>query len=224
MQLIFAWVFLFQLEQYLENLARLRQLANPPGITEVVVATTFGFATIVLLMAVPLLSMRLFADEYRQQTLALLLTAPVSLTEIVLGKFVGLLAFLSIGVLLLLTMAASLALGGPLDWGLIAANVLGLLLLIAAFAAAALFISSLTQQGWWRPLVPSAPCSSCGCSTRRPPTPRRFRDISPSCAISTASTGASWTPATSPIFCSLPFFSCSSPSAASMPGVCRDEP
>jgi len=147
MQLIFAWVFLFQLEQYLENLARLRQLANPPGITEVVVATTFGFATIVLLMAVPLLSMRLFADEYRQQTLALLLTAPVSLTEIVLGKFVGLLAFLSIGVLLLLTMAASLALGGPLDWGLIAANVLGLLLLIAAFAAAALFISSLTQQG-----------------------------------------------------------------------------
>lgn len=147
LQLVFAWVFLFQLDQYLENLPRLRQLTNPPGVSEVVVAMLFGFATIVLLMAVPLMSMRLFADEYRNQTLPLLLSAPVSLTEIVLGKFLGLMLFLLFAVLLLLAMAASLALGGPLDWGLIGANVLGIVLLLAAFAALSLFISSLTQQG-----------------------------------------------------------------------------
>jgi len=147
MQLIFAWVFLFQLDQYLENLPRIRQLANPPGVTEVVVAMLFGFAAIVLLMAVPLMSMRLFSEEYRNQTLTLLLSAPISTAEIVLGKFLGLMAFLLLGLMLLVAMAASLASGGALDWGLIAANALGLLLLLAAFSALGLFISSLTQHG-----------------------------------------------------------------------------
>lgn len=147
MQIIFAWVFLFQLDQYLQNLPRIRELANPPGVTEVVIAMVFGFAAIVLLMAVPLMSMRLFSEEHRNQTLTLLLSAPVSTTEIVLGKFVGLMAFLLVSMALLFAMAASLAAGGALDWGLIGANGLGLLLLLAAFSSLGLFISSLTQHG-----------------------------------------------------------------------------
>lgn len=147
MQIIFAWVFLFQLDQYLQNLPRIQQLTNPPGVTEVVIAMLFGFAAIVLLMAVPLISMRLFSEEHRNQTLTLLLSAPISTTEIVLGKFVGLMAFLLASLGLLVAMAASLAAGGALDWGLIGANSLGLLLLLAAFSALGLFISSLTQHG-----------------------------------------------------------------------------
>ena len=145
-QLILAWVFLFQLSQYMDNLPRIQQLANPPGITEIVVAALFGFAAILLLMAVPLLTMRLFSEERRNQTLTLLLSAPVSTTEIVLGKFVGLLLFLAIMLGLCVLMSASLALGGTIDWGLIAANSLGLMLLVGAFAALGLFISSLTQH------------------------------------------------------------------------------
>ena len=145
-QLILAWVFLFQLSQYMDNLPRIQQLANPPGITEIVVAALFGFDAILLLMAVPLLTMRLFSEERRNQTLTLLLSAPVSTTEIVLGKFVGLLSFLAVMLGLCLLMSASLALGGTIDWGLIAANSLGLLLLVGAFAALGLFISSLTQH------------------------------------------------------------------------------
>jgi ABC-2 type transport system permease protein len=147
MQIIFAWVFLFQLDQYLQNLPRLQQLTNPPGVTEVVIGMVFGFAAIVLLMAVPLISMRLFSEEHRNQTLALLLSAPISTTDIVLGKFVGLMVFLLASLALLVAMAASLAAGGALDWGLIGANALGLLLLLAAFSALGLFISSLTQHG-----------------------------------------------------------------------------
>jgi ABC-2 type transport system permease protein len=147
MQIIFAWVFLFQLDQYLENLPRIQQLANPPGVTEVVIAMLFGFAAIVLLMAVPLMSMRLFSEEHRNQTLTLLMTAPISTADIVLGKFVGLMVFLLVGLGLLVAMAASLAAGGALDWGLIGANSLGLLLLLAAFSSLGLFISSLTQHG-----------------------------------------------------------------------------
>lgn len=147
MQIIFAWVFLFQLDQYLQNLPRIQQLTNPPGVTEVVVGMVFGFAAIVLLMAVPLISMRLFSEEQRNQTLTLLLSAPISTSEIVLGKFLGLMAFLLVSLALLVAMAASLAVGGALDWGLIGANSLGLLLLLAAFSALGLFISSLTQHG-----------------------------------------------------------------------------
>ena len=146
MQVILAWVFLYQLSGYMENLPRIQQLANPPGITEIVSSAVFGFAAILLLMAVPLLSMRLFSEERRNQTLTLLLSAPISNLEIVLGKFAGLMLFLGLALGLVLLMSASLALGGPIDWGLIGSNSLGLLLLLAAFAALGLFISSLTQH------------------------------------------------------------------------------
>ncbi len=52
-------------------------------------APIFGTATIMLLMVVPLLSMRLIAEERRNQTLPFLLSAPVSIAQIVLGKFLG---------------------------------------------------------------------------------------------------------------------------------------
>lgn len=146
MQLILAWVFLFQLSQYLDHLAEINASPTPPGITEIVVTAVFGFAAIMLLMAVPLLTMRLFSEERRNHTLTLLLSAPVSASEIVLGKFLGLLFFLSLVLGLCLLMSASLALGSPLDWGLIGANCLGLLLLVSAFGALGLFISSLTEH------------------------------------------------------------------------------
>jgi ABC-2 type transport system permease protein len=106
----------------------------------------FGIAALVLLMATPLLSMRLIAGERRDRTLTFLFSAPLSLTEIVLGKFLGLLAFLAAVAALPALMALSLYAGGALDFGLVLANLLGLLLLAAAFAALGLFLSSLTSS------------------------------------------------------------------------------
>lgn len=146
LQLMLAWMFLGQLSQYLDVLPRLALLANPQGITEIVGAPVYGWAGIVLLMAVPLLTMRLFSEEKRNQTLTLLLSAPVSTADIVLGKFFGLMGLLLIAVGMVTLMAVSLALGGPLDWGLIASNALGLILLTGAFAAVGLWVSSLTQH------------------------------------------------------------------------------
>ena len=62
------------------------------GASDVVVGQVFGFATILVLLIMPLMTMRLFAEERKSGTLNLLLSAPVSLTEIVLGKFLGVLA------------------------------------------------------------------------------------------------------------------------------------
>jgi ABC-2 type transport system permease protein len=146
LQLILGWIFLGRLDAYLHLQPQLAHLANPPGFTEVVVAPLAGSAVVLLLMVAPMLTMRLIAEERRNQTLTFLISAPVSVTQIVLGKFLGLMAFLLLPVLLVAAMGASLAAGGALDFGLLAANLLGLALLAACFAAVGLYFSSLTSH------------------------------------------------------------------------------
>jgi ABC-2 type transport system permease protein len=146
LQLMFAWVFLARLQSFLELQPQLAMMPNAPGVTEIIAAPVFGTATIMLLMVVPLLSMRLVAEERRNQTLPLLMSAPVSITQIVLGKFLGLLAFLAIAIGLIVVMSCSLYAGGRLDLGLLAGNTLGLLLLCGSFAAVGLYLSCLTAQ------------------------------------------------------------------------------
>lgn len=94
-QLVLAWVFLVRLDAFLEIQPQLLQIANPPGVTEIIVTPVFAVAAIVLLMITPLLSMRLIAEERRNHTLTLLISAPVSMMDIVLGKFLGLMVFFS---------------------------------------------------------------------------------------------------------------------------------
>jgi ABC-2 type transport system permease protein len=146
LQVVMAWIFLLRLDAFMELQPRLAQLANAPGATELIVAATFSAAAMILMMAVPLLSMRLIAEERRNRTMSLLMSAPVSMTQIVLGKFAGLVAFLLVPVILLASMGMTLGLGTQVDFGLIATNALGLALLVATFAAVGLFASSLTRQ------------------------------------------------------------------------------
>ena len=144
LQVILAWIFLMRLDSFLELQPRLQTLANAPGATEIVIAPLFSAAAVVLLMATPILAMRSIAEERRGRTMTLLISAPVSMTQIVLGKFLGLVALLIVPIAMITAMGISLAFGGGLDFGLIGANVLGLAMLVATFAAVGLFASSLT--------------------------------------------------------------------------------
>ncbi|MGZ8209609.1 MAG: ABC transporter permease [Burkholderiales bacterium] len=145
-QLIAGYAFLKRLDDFLQVQPQLVQLASPPGVTELVVAPLFATAAAVLLFAAPLLGMRSIAEERRNQTMVLLTSAPISMTEIVLGKFLGLWLFLALIVMLIAAMPLSLATSTSLDYGLIGTLAAGLLLLAAGFAAVSLFISSLTTQ------------------------------------------------------------------------------
>lgn len=145
MQLVLAWVFLGRLNTFLEIQPQLAQLANPPGITEVIVAPVFSIASIVLLAVTPVLSMRLFAEERRNHTLVMLISAPVSIPAIVLGKFLALMIFFCLMPLLIAMLSISLLTGGMLDFGLLGSNVIGLILLASCFASLGLYISSLTS-------------------------------------------------------------------------------
>lgn len=146
LQFILAWFFLARLEAFLEVQPQLAQLANPPGVTSIIAAPMFDTVALLLMMLVPLFTMRLIAEERRNQTLALLLSAPLSGADIVLGKFLGLLVFLVVLLGSVPLMLYTLALGAPIDHGLMLSNILGLLLLASSYVALGLYISALTAQ------------------------------------------------------------------------------
>jgi len=145
-QFILAWLFFAQIDTFFAFQSQLAVMDNAPGVTDLVVAPMLNSASLVLLMITPLLTMRLLSEERRSGTLKLLLSSPVSMTEIVLGKYLGILLFYVILVALLSLMPLSLELGTSLDTGKVLAALLGLILILAAFASAGLFISSLTNN------------------------------------------------------------------------------
>jgi ABC-2 type transport system permease protein len=146
LQFIFAWFFLARLEAFLEIQPQLAQLANPPGVTTTVAAPMFNTVALLLMMLVPMFTMRLIAEERRNQTFTLLLSAPLSGLHIVLGKFLGLLIFLAVLMSGVILMLYSLVLGTALDHGLLLSNMLGLFLLTASYIALGLYVSALTTQ------------------------------------------------------------------------------
>lgn len=145
-QFLLAYFFLLQVDQYLMIQPRLASMQAAPGVTDIIVAPLFGNAAIILLLVAPVVTMRTISEERRSGTLGLLTSAPVTPTQIVLGKYLGLLAFFGVMLALMALMPLSLLLGGWLDFGKLIGGLIGIGLLVAAFAAAGLFMSSLTNQ------------------------------------------------------------------------------
>ncbi|OGI52938.1 MAG: ABC transporter permease [Candidatus Muproteobacteria bacterium RIFCSPHIGHO2_02_FULL_65_16] len=145
-QLILAFLFLGRVELVQISQSQLLAIENAPGTTAIVLPDLLGNAAIILLLVTPLLTMRLVSEERRNRTLSLLFSAPVSMTEIILGKYVGIMLFLLLLLALIALMPLSLLLGGGLDAGLLVSGLLGLALLLAGFAAVGLFLSTMTQH------------------------------------------------------------------------------
>jgi ABC-2 type transport system permease protein len=145
-QVILGYMFLANLDNFFLLQPQLAQLANTPGVTDIVITPLMQVAAIILLMVMPLVTMRSIAEEKRNATLSLLVSAPVSMTEIVLGKYLGLLLFIIALVSMLMLMPLSLYLGTSPDLGKLASIYIGLFLLLAAFAAIGLYLSSLTRN------------------------------------------------------------------------------
>jgi len=116
------------------------------GLTETVATGLLQIAGIVLLLIAPFMTMRLFSDELRSGTIKLLLSSPLSITELVLGKYLGILIFFLCLVGLTALMPLSLLMGSKLDPGLLVSGLIGLSLLASAFAAIGLFMSSLSKS------------------------------------------------------------------------------
>lgn len=145
-QLISAQQFLSSVEDFMLKQPQLLGLENPPGVSDWVVAPLFADVAFMLLMVVPIITMRSLSAEHRDKTLSLLISSPISITEIVLGKYLGVIFFLAIMVGMICLMPLSLVPGTSLDIGKLCAGALGLFLMLSAFAAAGIFFSSLTKS------------------------------------------------------------------------------
>ncbi|MCP3688438.1 MAG: ABC transporter permease subunit [Gammaproteobacteria bacterium] len=145
-QLLLGYMFLAQLDNFFLLQPQLVHLQNTPGVTDLVVAPLFQLGAIILLMVMPLVTMRSFAEEKRNRSLSLLISSPLSMTEIVLGKFLGVFGFVTILVMMLMLMPLSLYAGTTLDTGKLVSIFLAMLLLLGAFSAIGLYLSSLTEN------------------------------------------------------------------------------
>jgi ABC-2 type transport system permease protein len=134
--------FLLQMYTSFRNPQAMEQL----NLNELVISPLLHNLSVVLVILIPVITMRSFAEEKRAGTYELLMTAPLSVTEIVLGKFLG--AFVFIFLMLLLTAVYPIILlvyGNP-EIGVLLGGFLGLLLLATAFVSVGLLTSSLTQN------------------------------------------------------------------------------
>jgi ABC-2 type transport system permease protein len=106
----------------------------------------FMWTPFVLTIIVPAMGMRSLAEEYRSGTFETLMTAPVSDTQVVLGKYLASLLFYIIMIAGTLILPLLMEAFGNPDWGEVVAVYLGLLLLGVMFTAFSMFASSLTRD------------------------------------------------------------------------------
>jgi len=106
----------------------------------------FRSMPILLLFLVAALTMRQWSEEQRSGTLEVLLTLPVRRIELVLGKFLAVMALVALALALTLFLPITVTILGDLDWGPVVGGYLAALLLAAAYAAIGLFVSSLTDN------------------------------------------------------------------------------
>jgi ABC-2 type transport system permease protein len=101
---------------------------------------------VLFLLTVPIITMRLIAEERRLRTLEILLTSPLSEVSVVLAKFLASLSLIVVMLLLSYTYALTLAVLGAPDWGPIYSGYIGLFLLGAALVAIGLMTSSMVSN------------------------------------------------------------------------------
>jgi len=126
----------------------LRMLGIPAifaGGNEASLRPLFEAMALGMIVAAPLLTMRLVSDEYRSGTIETLMTAPITDTEVIAGKFLGVMGFYVVLLACTGLFLALLAAYGEIDVGVAVTGYLGMLLLGAAYISVGLFTSTMTR-------------------------------------------------------------------------------
>ena len=100
----------------------------------------------ILLIAVPVLTMRVLSEEQKNKTDQLLLTAPVKISDIILGKYLALLTIYVIPVLIMCLYPLLLGTHGTVSYAVSYTSILGYFLLGAAYISVGVFVSSITES------------------------------------------------------------------------------
>jgi ABC-2 type transport system permease protein len=121
-------------------------LAEKLNLSDMVVKPLLGQFSILLLLMLPLITMRSYAEEKKLGTIELLFTYPLSDASALAGKYLA--SVFTLLIMLLGTMPSLLLLEafGNLDWGSVLSGYLGIVLMGASFIALGIFFSSLTEN------------------------------------------------------------------------------
>jgi ABC-2 type transport system permease protein len=149
--LLGGWFFFAMLRQFDEMVQLVQMMGQAQSLQQMnlntrVIDPLLHDLSIVLVIVMPALTMRVFAEEKRTGTYELLLTAPVRTGEIVAGKFIATAVFTLIMVALAWIFPIILMIFGNPEVGVMFAGYIALALLALSFAAVGLFTSSLTQN------------------------------------------------------------------------------
>lgn len=134
--------------EYLVQVFRTMEMGGPsPNLNEWIIRPLLeGILAVVLLFLVPLITMRLFAEEKKSGTIELLLTSPLTDFQIIMGKFLGaLVLYIALIAITFIYLALLFIYGNPSGLPLLA-NALGMLLYGAGLLALGMWISSFTKN------------------------------------------------------------------------------
>ena len=148
--LLIAGYFFYSIFAFF-TLASMQSAMNPAmardlNVTDSVMRPLFSNVSVILLLLLPLLTMRLFAEERRSGTIELLLTFPVRDGAVLVGKYLAAFALYAIMLGLTVLYPGIVAYFARLETGPVFTGYLGLLLMGAAFIAVGIFTSSLTEN------------------------------------------------------------------------------
>ena len=145
---IMGWMFFFNLSHFNLQSMQYQQfnMGKAPSITDGIIRPLYGNMNVIFLFLVPFITMRLFAEERKLHTIELLMTSPLTLTEIIFGKFFSAMAL--VGVMLLLTLIYPIVLfatGNP-EIGPVVTSYIGTFLLTSCYLSMGVLFSSMTEN------------------------------------------------------------------------------
>ena len=123
-----------------------QQMGIALNVNEMVIEPSFQNMAVVLLLIIPIVTMRSFAEEKKSKTFRLLLSSPVHLKEIILGKFLACMIVITLMVLITSYSIGFLFMIGEPDVGPVLTGYLGILLTAGCYVSVGIFASSLTEN------------------------------------------------------------------------------
>jgi ABC-2 type transport system permease protein len=148
--LLIAGYFFFSIFSFFTR-ASMQMAMNPQmgrdlNVTDSVLRPLFANVSVILLLLMPMVTMRLFAEERRSGTIELLLTYPVRDGAVLAGKYLAALTLYGVMIAGTLAYPAMLVAFARVEWGPLLTGYLGLLLMGGMFLAVGVFASSLTEN------------------------------------------------------------------------------
>jgi ABC-2 type transport system permease protein len=147
-----AGFFFYDLFTYFVQTQSMYQAYQNPGmasrlnVNEMILTPLFHNLSVLLLLIIPLVTMRLYAEERKNGTDELLMTSPIRDSSIIYGKYLGAVSFYFIAIALTMQFPLLLFKYGQPDLGKILTGYLGLFLMGCAFLAFGLFTSALARS------------------------------------------------------------------------------